>query len=111
MSTDGKILYSIGSFGFHALNIEELKTFCEDPDVRGTLFRILHGADSRMIVVADKRLIVYNFSGFSFDTIHMEQEHTKRIISMEISPDESLVATGDETGCIKIWDARILSKP
>ncbi len=111
MSADGTVFYSIGGSGFHAVDIDLMKEICKDSDVGGSLFRIVHGKNSRLLVVQDKRVKVYSFEGFAFDSIRMEQEHTRKIISMEVSPDERFVITGDESGAIRIWDTERLTTP
>jgi WD40 repeat protein len=111
-SVDGNTLFTIGGFGLYAMELnakDGFKQICSDDKVRGTRFAFLPG-DPRMVVAnEDEELTIYNFEGYAFDVIHKEK-YTKEIVALAASPDGMMVATGDDGGMIKLWNAKRLSR-
>jgi WD40 repeat protein len=115
--SDQNVLYTVGQEGFRAYDMSSLAKKSVDEKMCGTHFCFIPPANSRLVLgnsgreVNKGRISVYNVDGFAFDQIREEQEHTSAIVSLTASPDGAMLATGDASGTIKLWDVRVLSSP
>jgi hypothetical protein len=114
LSSDGKHLWSIGSFGLDIWDLTALKVAVVDKEIRGNTLALLPG-EKHMLVGGEyyheTRLIVLKVEALGADRLRTVQEHRKHIISLCVSSDGKLAATGDESGVIKVWDVPSLTHP
>ncbi len=112
VSPDRKVLWEVdGSFDLQAWDLVKVERVVQNDKVRGTRLAFASTPASCLFVIKDLRLHVYRVDGLALDLVRTEQEHTKPIRSLAASPDGAWVATGDEGGVIKVWNAAALARP
>lgn len=70
----------------------------------GPIFAVAYGKDGQRLYSAGKEGIVRVIDADSDEIVHSWAAHEDWIYGLAISPDGRLLATGDWTGAIKLWD-------
>lgn len=108
ISSDGQWIIN-ASHGLNTLQVREIRNlnatpYAERSAHHTTVSAILCSSDGRHLISVSHDRTLCLWDGKSFQLRHRLTGHIGKIRAAAISPDDRVVATGDDKGVVKLWD-------
>jgi eukaryotic-like serine/threonine-protein kinase len=118
LSSNAKTLWVVGEgdYGLMAWDLVGMKKSFADRNVQGRQIAVVPATNCLLVGGSSDparrtRLDVFRVTESAAEHVRIVQEHRWPIVSLNVSPDGKRVATTDENGVIKVWDAAALTRP